>query len=315
MRGRRRWRTVAVVALLAAGGAGCSSDAEAPPTTSTTTTTAVPLAEPATVLEPGAEPRRTLRTRYEVGTKATVRMVTDVVIDQEVEGQRQRFDNPPIAQVVRYEVVEVDGAEAVVALEVVDVSLAAEGTDLDEEQVRTMTAAIEPLRGLRGEVRVDDLGRVLDASLDVPEDLDATIAATLDSLSDQLSQLTPALPEEPVGVGGSWRSTATAGSSAAAGAGGTTTTTYVVTAIDGDRISYEAASTVTLPAQELEGDIELRSSEGTGTTTGWFDLSTPAFELEGRAEATQVLAMEVDGTEVTVRQDVTTILRAAPDAP
>ena len=67
--------TAALVAALAALGLGaCSGDDAASPATTTTapttTTTAVPLIALPTVLDPGAEPRRSLRLAYHAGDEA-----------------------------------------------------------------------------------------------------------------------------------------------------------------------------------------------------------------------------------------------------
>jgi hypothetical protein len=291
----------------------CSSDdGPAPTTSSSTTTTTIPVAEPATLVDPGAEPRVELRTAYRAGDVVRIRTALDLVVDQEVDGRRQRLDSPPIVQTLEVRVLEADEDGALVASEVVAASIAPEGTDLDDEQALALADAIDDVVGLRTTVRIDDLGRAVETGVEVPDGLAPELRAQLDGVTAQLRQLTPALPAEPVGVGGSWRSTVTS-----AGDGQlpetTTTTTYVVVAIEGDRVTYEASITSTSPTQELDA-ATLRSSEGTGTATGWFDLAQPAFSVDARSTADQEVEVEADGALVQLDQVVTTVYRAEPEA-
>lgn len=310
------------LALALVGGAGaCTSDAgsDASPTSTTdatTTTTEVPLALPPAVLNPGRAPRQELRFALEEGDEVVLRYATDVAIDQEFDGRRQRLDSPPIVQLVRLTVTAVDGDEAELAMATESVTVDARDTDLTDEQVAELQASLDPLTGVTGTIRVDELGRTLAAELDVPDDLPAAVAQSVVQLEDQLRQLTPSLPEQPVGVGAEWVSRSDASGVPGAGSGEIVRTLRVV-AIDGDRVTYEATNELDGGPQELDlGDgteATVVSSQMTGTSEGWFELGSPAQELDASTESTMALTVGDDETPVDQRTSIR--VRIAPQAP
>jgi hypothetical protein len=72
---------------------------------------------------------------------------------------------------------------------------------------RTIERQLAGLNGLSGEMTMTTQGTVVDSKLDIPPDLDRSLAQTLDQLENQLGIVTASLPQEEVGVGARWRST------------------------------------------------------------------------------------------------------------
>jgi hypothetical protein len=315
----RRARRALLLAAAAStiGLASCSSGgSDATPTTERTTTT-VPLADPATLIDPGVEPRVALRLRYVEGEVVRLRSVIDLVIDQEADGVRQRLDSPPIAQILELRVAAADDEGATIEMEVVEASVAGEGTDLDEAQLAAAQESIDASIGLRGTLRVDALGRAVDVRFGAPEALGAPTGALIEGLAQQARQLTPSLPVEPVGVGGSWRSTQEV-PAAGPTISMTTTTTFTVVAIEDGTVTYEAEAEVAIPAQDLrgeglaEGEARLQASTGSSSGRGTFRVGSPLAEADVRSSVRQVIELDEADGSVELVQDVTTVLRTGP---
>ena len=297
---RRTTRALTSIAIISALLMGCSSEGGPPPTTterSTTTNAPVPqLIDPPRLVDAGTEPRRTLRMQLAEGDEAFVEVVTDLGVDQVVDGRLQRLDTPPISQRIASRVRSVGPEGAVVDFEIEEVTIEANGTGLTDDEAIALQADLSRLDGVRGTTTIDDLGRVTATTFTATDDLDASAQALLDSFAPQLPSIGPALPTEPVGVGASWQSTSTLDVGTGASLSTTTTTTITVTAIDGSLVSYTSTIEVDTLAQPIElGDPDpgattrLTSSEVTGTADGSFALDGLAFTLDSTSTGTQTL--------------------------
>ena len=197
----------------------------------------------ATLLDPGDEPRRPLRFALATGASVDLDFTFDVDLTQRTTDAEEPvlLDPPTTTQTVRLTVGSTDDDGAVVSFEVIDAGLDPNGTTLTDAQTMELTAAVQRLVGLRGELRIDERGGTRTLRYDPPEGLPAELADTLSGLEQNLSTLVPVLPAEPVGRGARWRIVSRSG------AGGLTlrqTTDYEVTGIEAGRITYRATITI-----------------------------------------------------------------------
>ena len=323
----RRVLPVGAAAVVLAGAlSGCSffggdEGAASPSTTrASTSTTAPPVAvsEPPTVLDAGAEPRQELRTAFTEGQTATVTFTSDLAVDQDTGARAQGVDSPPISQRLIYTVGAVTDAGADLTIEIADITVKAEGTDLTDAETSALQDELAPLIGTTGNGRVTPLGELEDLVFDLPAGTGTALATQLDTLDEQIAALGPALPAEAVGVGARWTTTST---SDAAGARTETVATYTVTSLDDGTLGYTATTTSSAPPQDLavEGlpkgtTAALQSSELTGTTTGTLALDRPGFTLRTRISGPQVLVLTTAGTDTTVNQQVSLAYSASTSA-
>ena len=311
--GAPRVHIVAALAALCAlgvAGVGCSSSGAADRTTSkntvrpmaTTSTTTTPVITGPVLVRAGAAPRRALRFGLAEGTTSTVAVTTDLAIVQKAPAGDQTVDPPPVTQKIEYRVGKVDAGGAAISFAVLDASITSAGTDLTATEVVELTGALKPLIGIRGTGHLSPQGRLTGASFTLPRGLDPDVRRQVAELPAQLSALTPGLPDEAVGVGGSWTTTDT---TALAGVEVTQTTTYVVTAIEGNVISYRAATRVkagrqALPAgrfSKLPGvTATLVSSDLTGSGRGRLRLDRPV--SAGQATVSGLQVVEVAAAKV-----------------
>ena len=297
---------LAALCALSAGSVGCTSSGAADRTTSTntvrpitsTSTTTTPVVAGPTLVSAGAAPRRALRFGLEEGATSTVAVTTDLAIVQKAPAGDQTVDPPPVTQKIEYRVAKVDADGATISFEVLDASITSAGTDLTPTEVVELTGALKPLIGIRGTGHLSRQGRLTGASFTLPRGLDPDVRRQVAELPAQLGALTPGLPDEPVGVGGSWTTTDT---TAPAGVEATQTTTYVVTAIEGDVVSYRATTRVkadrqVLPAgafSKLPGvTATLVSSDLTGLGRGRLRLDRAVSAGEATVSGLQVVEVK-----------------------
>lgn len=270
-----------VLAALATITSGCSlvhhdeatKRGPAPTTAPAATTTVVPGP---LLVSAGAEPQRRLRLRLTPGSTATLAVTTDLAVTEDAASGPQTVDPPAIVQTVRERVARLraDGTAAI-SFRVMAVGVG-EGNALTPTEASELTAALQPITGIRGSGRLTMRGGLSEVRFTVPRGLPAAVASQVSALRNQVESLTPALPAEAVGVGGSWKTDTTTV------LGGVTvkqSVTTRITAIEGDVVRYEAASTAVAQRQPIALDglpdkaiATLASSSLAGAAQGQIDL-------------------------------------------
>lgn len=285
------------VVLLASGCTGSDGGDDPAPTT---TTTAPPNPE---LLDDGAAPRQELRLRLTEGDTATATLTVDLGVTQSVDGVEQVLVAPAVTQTVHFTVDRVDGDEAEISFVFTDVSVERDGTDLTDAEHLELTVDARRLVGVAGTGRIDDRGAVRAFGYDLPADLDPAVAASLDRLESQVTDLIVPLPPEPVGVGARWRVRST---TSLGGAELDQSVTYEITEITGDEITYTAVVDQVAEDQPLDDAAlpdgatgRLVSSQVTGTSVGTMGLGSLAASTASTLAGTQVIDLR-DGDD-TVR--------------
>jgi len=79
------------------------------------------------------------------------------------------------------------------------------GGDASKSSRRRIEQAFAGLKGLSGQLTLTPQGVLVDSALNVPPDLDPSVASLVTQLGDQLRTLAIPFPDAPVGVGARWR--------------------------------------------------------------------------------------------------------------
>jgi len=292
------------------GGEDDPTPTTAPAPITTTTTVPAPTTE---LLDPGREPRRALRFRFEAG-EVTIRTIVDLAVVQQADEAFFALDLPPVQQTVRLTTAPAgDGRDAEVSLEVTALTLGAGAT---AEEREALEAELGALVGLRGTGRIDELGRVVSFDYDLDVDVSADLDPIVAGFGDQLEALVAPLPEEPVGVGARWRTTT------AADLGGTSVpvaTVYEVTELTGDQVSYSSTGEGTAADRPIESPevptgttahlVEVRTtSQGSGTLS----FRSPAAVAVVRSDTIQSVRFEGPDRSSVVDQQTVVDLVVAP---
>ena len=165
---------------------------------------------------------------------------------------------------------------------------------------------------------VTPLGELIDLEFTGTEDLTAALAAQLAALEGQLAALGPSLPAEPVGIGASWRSTA---SRSVGGAEVESTSIVTVTALDERSLGYTTTVATTAEPQDIALDglpdgttARLVSSDLTGSSTGTMGLDAISVTLRARLGGQQELQL-TSAEEPTALTQRIALAYAASTAP
>ncbi len=149
-----------------------------------------------TVLDPGAEPRQELRLELADGTEETS-TVTLQVIEQLADGVAI-VPPQPIETITTVSVTRTATDEGVEILsEITDAQV---GSGTDPELAEFIASNFDELIGVTTTVLVDDRGVIARAAAEA-----GTSELVDDLVGEAVNQSNP-LPEEPIGVGGSWLS-------------------------------------------------------------------------------------------------------------
>ncbi|MFN8121477.1 MAG: hypothetical protein U0237_03510 [Thermoleophilia bacterium] len=250
---------LAVLLSLLAVVAGCGSDRTGP--------AAAAAGDEVVLLKAGTDPQP-LRLRLFEGAVSRARITMRFQLGQTVDGQDAGLPRQPGQRfTIEATTTDVSGGVATISyryptVEVVD-------TDgVDPVLLARLRDLTRPFTDINGVIRIDDRGRVLSSTIDGIDGLDASLRPLMQQLTDQLKSLSVPLPEEPVGIGGSWRG------SFSVDVGGVRTDTaytYTLDRRDGERleISSRAVSTAHVgTSQSTSPGVEIEQVTGGSTVTG-----------------------------------------------
>ena len=289
------------IALAIALVSGCGKDQPAPP--------APPPAEGIELVSPGAEPRRELR--YRLARGATTLDELSLEVDIDAGGQGGTLPTLILRTELATQDVLADG------------SMTVKRTILDVEardrpggaiQAAQMTEQLQLMKGLTLIGTISPRGKPSGVHVDAAgQQLPPAIGAQLDSLIRSFEQVTMPLPAEPVGIGASWRHRKPVDQY---GIKMQTLTTIVLTAIDGDRLTFTSTTRVEGADQAVtQGGttIEVTGIGGVGAGGGSMDLSRMAMTGELTAELTS--EMRSGGETARMRMKMTTRITPASAEP
>lgn len=149
----------------------------------------------------GAESRSELRLDVEEGDAQHYTMTMTTGMQAVIDGERQRpIDTPPIEMGMSVEALDV-AADGVLTVQFRYDDLRVLGRGPMADQIR---ATLAPMEDMEGTFRMSSSGAFLDGGFEVPDGLDPMLTSMMESMSDQMGNMAPPFPQEPVGSGASW---------------------------------------------------------------------------------------------------------------
>jgi hypothetical protein len=159
------------------------------------------------LVEAGAEPRKELRFALEQGQRFTAEMRMKMGMKIRMNGvEAPSVPLPETRTLMDLEVTSAgdDGYEYRFAFTAFE-PLPTPGTV--PEVVEMMREQLSSMVGATGSGRLDARGFNLGTEFNIPPGADPQMRQILDGMRDAISQMSTPLPEEPVGVGGKWKTT------------------------------------------------------------------------------------------------------------
>ena len=294
------------------GGDSAEPAASTVPTAEVPTTIAADDGQPMVVLEdPGSEPRRVLLLRVAPGAQVRLTMESRIGIDLTINGEEAPPTESPNSTMIldqRVERVDPDGTVHF-SVTVADVSVDAT-SGADPELASDLEDRLSELVGLTGNGSIDAHGGAQTMEFDTSGLTDPQMAASLESVSSQVGNLSAPFPREPVGAGAKWTATSSA---TVSGILMNTTTRYTLLRQSGDRYELEytqdaeappgPASLPGMPAG-TQATITSFMMQSSGETVGDLTRHVPTSnEFTGEGDATMNLVS--DGERVTLEQHLT----------
>ena len=230
-----------------------------------------------TLIEPGAEPLRTLRLSMPNGSAGEIAMTWEYSALQVHDGTAAPPQTVPGWRwILKSNAVGPnENGDISCDFEIVSVSLL-KNEGFPEDRLAAMRQIYDSMRGVRGSQIISDRGWVRELAFEPHPGSSSMVRATLNSMSLPLGQTVPALPDEPIGVGGSWKvqQPVVHGEIPLA-----QTTTYAVTKLDEHSLTVEFSVVETAPSMVLTrkglpaGAVRLIDFTGTGTGSLQLDLN------------------------------------------
>lgn len=267
---------------------------------------------PSTVrlLEPGSGERQPLRYRFESGRTETARMDSTVQMTLAATGlELPVVAATPITMEMRLRTAEVaaDGS-ARISFEV----LSAQATG-DGPTVAQVNAALAGVKGLSGSYSLDTRGQVDRNQVSVSGLATGAAAPSVADLQEQMQQLAPPLPAEPVGVGARWQAVQQASTN---GLEATQTTEYTLRSRKGDQVEIEVKVVdVSLPdLSSLVPGASVSSASTSGGGTLAMDLARLVPRGSQDIEMAIAMTLNVQGTTQSMAMHMKMRQQIAPAA-
>lgn len=270
------------------------------------------------LIDAGAEPRRPIRFELTEGTSVDLRHRVDLHLTQRTSDSEspQVLDPPVTHHTVRLTVDAVAPEGSDVSFEIIDAGIDPSDTVLTDAQIVELTSAVQAVVGLRGAMRVDPTGRVLDLRYDDVAGGPGSLDADLAELESSLMVLVPVLPSEPIGRGARWR---TVHRSSVGGLQLRQVTDHEVTGIEDGRLTYRSTVTQTAPEQDVEaGDLGARilAADVVGTATGMVSTTDLSSESETSMRGTQVVELSAGADPARrMTQELDLLISVGPTSP
>lgn len=226
------------------------------------------------LLEPGAEPRRTLLLQPKVGDKQpcllTIRMEMEMKMG---ENQAPGMKLPPIKVSTDAEVKEITPDGSIVYDIRVSKTDIAEGAGAEMADV--MKQAVSALSGVSATVRITSSGIHQGTELKGGAAADPQSKQTVQQMKELFGQLATPFPPEPIGLGGKWQVTARIASQ---GLSMSQTTSYELASLEGNVAKILSTVSQSAPKQKIENatvpgvKLDLIKMSGKGSGEAVVDL-------------------------------------------
>jgi len=258
------------------------------------------------LLDPGAEPRTTLRYKFRANHNEKMVMEMSMAVAMEMGDLKQPETKMPASQMT----MTIDAGEVSPEgdlrydFELAEIDILSKPGD-NPMMVNAMKQQLNKTKGLSGSATVTSRGFSREYEITPPPGMDAQSQQFMDQMKQSMNQISAPFPEEPVGKGGRWQVTMPVEMPAMKL---TQIATYTLTEIEGDKITLEVAISQTAPPQEVSGpgmppgtkmSLESLDSSGTGTVELKLTDLVPTSKLN--LTTTSVIAAGEQKVKTTMR--------------
>lgn len=249
------------------------------------------------LLEPGAEPRQTLRYKFAAGPAEQVEMdMTMSMAMQMGPIQQPRMQLPTMRmhmKVVPEKVSPEGDLTHSYVLEKVEVL---PDPDAMPALVEALRGEMKNIEGLSGTGVVSNQGFIKDADIKLPPNPSQQLKQLSDNLKQSMRQMAAPLPTEAVGKGAKWKVTSNIKTDALTMK---QEAVYTLVELNGDTGTFDVVLEQSAPPQNMASPgmppgttVQLTSMTGSGKGRTHFDLKKVI--PKGEVDATMKMAMEVD---------------------
>jgi len=225
------------------------------------------------LVEAGAEPRSVLRLKLAPGSSVTAEMIMKMKMKMNLNGtEPPEVALPPTRMLMKMEVTDAQPDAFNYTFEVTEAA-PMDAPGVQPMVMEAMKTALKGAVGLKGKGAVDGRGMNKGASFELPDAMDPQTRQLMDGMRDAVGRMSAPLPEEAVGVGGSWKVDMDLAQN---GMKISQSATYTVLSIEGDEIKLEVAVAMNADAQEVKAPgmpegarmlLESMTGTGKGKTT------------------------------------------------
>ncbi|UCE50472.1 MAG: hypothetical protein JSW47_09970, partial [Phycisphaerales bacterium] len=202
------------------------------------------------LLDPGAQPRTTLRYKFQAGRSETMVMVMNTSMAMEIGGQKRpetKIPSTQMAMTIESKEVSPQGdMRYEFKMEKADV-LAEPGAN--PMMVNAMKQPLSSLVGMSGWATVTPRGFTTDADIRMPPGIDPQMGQAMDNTKQSMKQMSAPLPVEPVGRGARWQVTMPLETN---GMKITQTATYELLEVQGDKVKFDVEIKQSAEPQEMK---------------------------------------------------------------
>jgi hypothetical protein len=221
-------------------GSGCNKETEKEDLTQVVKASPPKL----TVLETGAAPKRLLRYKPKAGTSEALNIIMDM--DTTMAGQ-PKVDLPPMKISGRAQVVEVrPNGDIKYTFKFTHSDVLDDGEN--PAVARVMRAKLKESTNISGWALVDASGATKEGDMNLSQITDPAAKQQMQSMKNQMEQMSAPMPAVPVGVGAKWTLEQTIKQH---GMGIIQTAHYEVVSIVGDKVQLAIRITQTAPRQSF----------------------------------------------------------------
>lgn len=280
------------------------------------------LREPAvTLLEPGAEPRQTIRYRPLAGSTEPMVMTMTMDVAMTADGQPLPDGRtPPMQMTMAIDIQEVQEDGDIRYRMRLDEAKVLEAEGVPAELAGRLDTALRSMVGLSGDVLISDRGVTKEARFVLPENAGPQLEQMLAGMRQSLSQFSAPVPEEPVGPGARWTVQL---HPVANGMQLDQTVTYTLESIDDAGADMNIEYTQTAQPQRVnplglppDAAIDLKSlaGSGAGRIRIVYDRLVPA-ESTLRGSTTSNMAISAARVTQQIQQKITLHILVGPEPP
>jgi hypothetical protein len=281
--------------------------------------TPAPIPEAKIVVENAGEGEKiALRYEYTAGVVTTAVMEMKMGMQMTMGAMQQPMTNLPMMKMsMKLTNREVKTSGNLVYDFILDSVDVVPEADTPPAVVDSMRTALKDIMGMNGNAEVTGRGITTSADMRMPKNTNPQLAGMMDSMKQQMSQMSVPLPEEPVGQGASWTVTTQLTT------GGMLVTNqykYTLAKVEGKVIEMKVALLQTAEPQELKNpqlppDVKLKLQEfkSSGNGTVKMDLTKMVPTSEITSETQMKMAVEKGAETQTMEQKMNLSLKLYPE--